>query len=478
MIDLALLVGALTISAVALYRSGAVRDWAALAAAAPAIALGALSLAAFGLLFIGVALHPLSVSVAFGVVLGYVVIVCRRFPAAAKAETARVDSGYMSPSLFAAALMLLVSTVSLTWAGRQWIAAWPHGSADAVNIWTSRALLLSRTPGDLPERFAWMPQGHPDYPLMVPTVVAAQFGGTGSESLIIPQATTCVWLAAVIIAAFALTTELSNAKVGCLAAAVVAANPLLARWGFTQCADVPLAYMLLLFSGAIALLLSRDQEAPFPVPLIGFFGGLLMWIKTEGTVVGAVLIAFAALLAWQRREEGSTFRRRVVPFAIGIAPPLTVLVLFRAFWIRGVETPSFLRADWLERLTDVDRWRLLLSTAAYETAFYGRMRVSAAIVLASLAVAAIVVIARRGNVMPAARFLLLPVAVAWPIYTIAYMLSPYELQWHVSTSVDRLVLHVMPTVLVATTLLLATRAHPDSAPVVGGDGGPGGSLDE
>ena len=42
-----------------------------------------------------------------------------------------------------------------------------------------------------------------------------------------------------------------------------------------------------------------------------------------------------------------------------------------------------------------------------------------------------------------------------PIYATAYLLSPYDLLWHVSSSVDRLLLQVMPTVVTGAALALA-----------------------
>lgn len=456
MADLATLAVVLLGTAVVLHRSGAIRDPAALVAALPAVAVGSGSLAAFGLLFVGAELNPLTLPAAFAVVLTYLVIVTRRWQATADpAPTPGVSavSGLLPSPL--AAGMLAASGVLLVWAGRQWIAAWPHGSADAVNIWTSRALMLARAVGDWPARFSLIGQGHPDYPLLVPTAVAAQYGASGGESLAIPQATSILWLVAVVATTFAVTTRLTNPGIGGMAAAVVATNPVLVRWGFAQGADVAVAYLLLLFTGATAMALAGEGEEVFAPPLIGFFAGLLMWTKNEGTAVAPVLIVLATAYAAFRMSDRSDLMRRAGYFTLGIAPPLTALALFKTVWGREVDTPSFLPPDWLERLSDPDRWQVLLSTASYEAAFPGRMRVSAALVLVSLAVAAVVVILRRDRIPASTLLVLAPPVVILPIYVTAYMLSPYELQWHVSTSVDRLLLQLMPTVITGTALALA-----------------------
>jgi len=477
MIDLLALVAALIITALVFHRLGVLRGSAALLAGVPALALGSLSLATFGLLLLGVRLTAWVLAPAFTVVLLYLAAIARGWQAHEGDTPAptRTAARPLWPARPIVAILVVVTALFLSWAGWRCLASWPHGAADAVYIWTSRALLLVRADGDIPARLALMRGGHPDYPLLLPTVVAAQYAASGGESLAIPQATSILWLIGLLAATFAVTSRFTDPPVATLATLAVAVNPLLVRWALVQCADVPVAYLLLLAAGAMVTNLRDRGDLLFSPPLAGFFTGLLMWSKNEGIVLAAMLIGMAATHGLARRRAIGDLPRRAGYFALGFAPSLTALLLFRRLWLRSVDTPGFLPADALDRIVDLDRWRVLLSAAAYEATFPGHMNVSAALVPALAVIVVVVLVARRRTVPAVAGPLLAVPAVAALLYVGAYMMSPYDLQWHVSTSVDRLMLQLMPTLVVGAALLLAAPPvhRPDMATAVG-PGGPGG----
>jgi len=193
---------------------------------------------------------------------------------------------------------------------------YPDGGWDARAIWNLRARALHRAPSRLDLAFsAEMPEAHPDYPLLVPALVADAFGIVGEDSC--ASGSIALAFAALLVAvAGASAAAALGPAAGCAAALLVLGFPALLQLGATQCADVPLAA---LFAGACALAV-HSRGGRGSLLLAGLAASLCALTKNEGLLWAAALwiAVFSALRG-----------RAALLMLAGALPGLLLLLIFK-----------------------------------------------------------------------------------------------------------------------------------------------------
>ena len=445
-------------------------------ALAPGVGFGLLSLAFFFLAFAGFSppgrwlligsSAVLAAVIAMPVVSGVVGGGVRRTAARAESSPARPEFCY---GLLGLLLLLGISLGLLLWTFPQVSKALPFGSWDAWAIWNVRSLFLFRAGDDLAQIYSRPTLGHPDYPLLLPASLAAQYCLLGSQHLAIPMVTGLLFALASGVVLFLTLWRYASAAAAAAAVAVLWSTPAFWRWAFAQYADLPLAYLLLAAAAALASQLDDDRSRRLPPVLAGFCFGLLAWIKNEGLVLALLLAAaFAAGLiarpfgattprgsgpgAADRRET----LRRLPWIAAGALPPWVALGLFKSFWSPTNETAMFLDGA-AAKLLSFERWRTVV------TAFFEKLNPWSGIAAWGLlwplvALCAVVFWRRR---LAAGRPLLVlggVLILAWAAWLVVYVCTPMDLDWHLDSSLDRLLLQLTPLTL-AWALCGAGRAR-------------------
>lgn len=357
------------------------------------------------------------------------------------------------------AALIAITCVLLLGAFRTWQRAQPQGMWDAVAIWNSSARFLARAEARrLPALFGAQSEGHPGYPLFLGGAVAAQWGLSGSESSAEPLGMS-LCLAFGLAAALHLAVRLSGARrFAGPAVLLVLSTPIVWKWAFAQVADLPLAYLALAAALPLLAALEDRPQSPPPAVLSGFVLGLLPWTKDEGVLLAAALAGLFCGLAWLRGRPRPQGWRRILPILLGTLPGVGALVLFKLTWAPPVPArASFLRgaASWTQ-LVDFDRWRFVaMETLRYLDPRTGGPLWGFAWPLLGLG---LLFWGRRLSFKTAPGAVLLAGAatIAYLCYVLAFVLSPYDLAWHVGSSLDRLLLHVLP-LLAAAVFGLAGR---------------------
>src|SRR5262249_34888890 len=129
----------------------------------------------------------------------------------------------------------------------------PHGGWDAWAIWNMRARFLFRAAhwrDGFTEALAW---SHPDYPLLLPALVARGWKLAGREPQAVPI--TIAWFftfgsVGLAASSLAILREIPQALLACIA---VSAAPILFVQGANQYADVVVAFFILATLAAMAL---------------------------------------------------------------------------------------------------------------------------------------------------------------------------------------------------------------------------------
>jgi hypothetical protein len=140
--------------------------------------------------------------------------------------------------------------------------------------------------------------------------------------------------------------------------------------------------------------------------------------------------------------SGSRGLRDLGPVLVGAAPALVAIAIFKV----GFAPPSYFTAEQslgeaIASLLDPDRMALVGRSVARELWLTGATIVGVLPILAAFAVV-------RGidrQAPAAARFAVPAIGVLLTVYVVAYLVTPKDLAWQLRTSVDRVVLQLVPT---------------------------------
>jgi len=346
---------------------------------------------------------------------------------------------WLFPSAFGViAVVALASTIASSLAA-------PNGDWDAWAIWNQHARFLFRGGGGDGWRglfsIAW---SQPDYPLMLPASVARVWAYAGNESTLGP-----ILIAMILgIATVALVvTTLEGQRRWIAGALVLGATTFLTQVP-SQCADVPLAcFIVATFAVSFGDVLrdsrGANPESRTPALIAGATGAMAAWTKNEG-VVFLLLMFFIALIVSARRRDG----RQLLWSIAGAAPVFIAVVWFKLAMAPAsglVEGQSLTVI--LTRLLDPERHMTVLGLMARHA-----MRWSAPIAFAIFPIVSLVAAGMATRIGGVVRVMAIVLALMLVSYYLVYVTTPFDITWHVTTSVDRLLLQLWPG-LVLTVFL-------------------------
>lgn len=326
----------------------------------------------------------------------------------------------------------------------------PTGGWDARGFWNLRAAYLAR--GDGPWQLALhlkaggMPTDafHPSYPLFLSGFVALQWVLSPGFDPVVPAATGLVFCLACIFLLFASLAERKSIVLGLLGASVLMSFRDLPKFTAYQLSDVPLALALL---ASVVLLdqarciQARPAETRSNGHLrdgwiaAGLILGLAPWIKNEGW---PFLLAAGAAVYW--RFGRGAFRWLAAGAAPGLLGTLTVKLLGS-----GVEyfIPRTI-GDVLAKASDPHRWWQILVGFLYRVIQAGHPWAHPVLLLVGLAL--VLRLAPLAE-LRARMWLSTPVLTLMLCDFGAYVITQFDLTWHINTSAIRFVLQVWPALL-------------------------------
>jgi hypothetical protein len=390
-----------------------------------------------------------------------------REPRAQSPEPSQSREPWLLPATFS-----VIAIVALASAVASSIAA-PHGDWDAWAIWNQHARFLFRGGDGAWRDFFSIEWSQPDYPLLLPASVARVWAYAGHESTLGPILIAIGFG----IACVTLVVTTLDGQRGWIAGALLLGATTFLTQVPAQCADVPLACFIVatlaVTYGDVFRTPNPESRAPNPesrapnpepripnpvsrapdpgsrIPALvaGATSAMAAWTKNEG-VVFVLLVFLVAVVVAVRRRDG----RQLLWSIAGAAPILIAVVWFKLALAPSsglVEGQSL--SIWFSRLMDIDRHVTVLGLMVPRA-----MRWSAPIAVAIFPIVSLIAAWMAIRVGGAVRVMASVLGLMLASYYLVYVTTPFDITWHVSTSIDRLLVQLWPAFVL--TMFLGLRS--------------------
>lgn len=331
----------------------------------------------------------------------------------------------------------------------------PHGGTDGWAIWNSHSRFLFRDGAGWAAHI-WNSY-HADYPLLVPLMVARVWRYAGESQEFSGLFGILFGFSGVAILGVVLA-ELRGTMRGCLMALVLISTPLYLQNGASQEGDVPLSVFYLAAVALICLHSERKPDRRGAIVLAGFMTGCAGWTKNEGELfIAASCFVMLLPFLWKPAQT----LRKFGAFALGLALPLAAILAFKM--TNTTHSDLFENrhtAEVMAKIMAPERYWLIAKTVLHTAGTFGAWAVSPMIPIAALLV--LTGICWR---MVRSRAWLGSVAILCLVfagYLAIYVITPMDLQWHLDSSLVRLMLQLWPAVLLLAGLAGLGRETPQS----------------
>lgn len=344
-------------------------------------------------------------------------------------------------------LDVLVAAVFLVTFGMYAVLGFQHASVlpldawDAWAIWTNKAVALVEWGGLRPEFFASPAYSymHLDYPVLMPLYEAIYFRAAGTVNTQAVHVHFWTLLIAFVWAAGFIASRVTRPALWAPILVAFALAPGVSSQLLTLYADVPVAIFLCI--GILLLGLWLSDRRPAELALATLFLATAANIKNEGLVAGLAALVVLALVVVVSPPPQLTRVRALGPALAALAGFIVGVLPWRIWMeshhitgdlpVRDALDPSFLwdRSDRVWPSIEALAGQLVLQ----ERWFY----------VVPLALAVVAVCLAIGVLRQVAAFYLLTGVMVFAGLIWAYWISPNDLGWHLSTSVDRVATSVV-----------------------------------
>ena len=336
----------------------------------------------------------------------------------------------------------------------------PHGG-DADNWdswaqWNLRARLIPRLGTRWPAAFFFQQSSqytpHPDYPLLLPLSVARCWVYGGSETTLVPSVLALLFAFAVVGLVYSSLCAARGKTQGYLGALTLLGLPAFVEIGSWQYADLPLTLFILM---TLVLFCLHDRSSHGHRGLLflaGLSTGLATWTKNEGWLF-LIAVVVARLFAF-RSGGWRLYVRQMFHYSIGLLPVLAVTVFFKLHFAAANDLVSSmgLRLT-LRHLLDPSRYLLIIRISTEQVLNSTGWVAS---LWALVPYALLFGLSRKEEDKPGVTTLAVSSAVLLASYFFVYVVTPLDLNWHLRTSVLRLLLHLWPSLVLTCFLVINT----------------------
>ena len=300
---------------------------------------------------------------------------------------------------------------------------------------------------------------HPDYPMLLPATVARFWVYSGAELNFWPQLVS--WSISIGLL-FMLALSIARNHNFLLVPIVIVlclSNDTIWYWAAMQYADVLLSLLFLMSTYFLNELVRGNNNA---IGMYLFSIGATAWCKNEGLVFALVSIAFAIAFAFIPNKK---LRQEISLGGIvgGVIGALSLAATFAIKLFAASSTDLLQSQDsWANKIADASRYERILASLweqsqhIYLPVFVTFLALTILVVFSENSLKSILSL-RATDVLfrsvPTLNLLLMA-----GIYFLIYVITPNDLEWHIGTSMDRLILHLWaPGIFALISILPSDR---------------------
>jgi len=394
----------------------------------------------------------------------------------ANAVAMRTSGADQGPAWFQRVLLaaFVIALCSAIYSAVLRMRAYPYGDGwDAFAIWNLHARFLFLGGPHWRDGFTpLIPWSHPDYPLLLPASIAHFWTYLGRDDPRVPASISFFFTFATVGVLFSALSILRGRAQAMLGAIALLATPTFIEQGAWQYADVPLSFFYLATAVLLCLHDEKTLQASSKPPaggllaLAGVAAGFAAWTKNEGVLfLGAILLArqWISLREARRQAPQGALHGAKIAFArhsglllAGSAPVFLLIIYFK----HRVAPPGDLFSDpssMLHRALQLARdWAIIRWYVRGFFRFGGWLLVPGSLLLVGLYFVAGREDHRAAH--PGFRTSVLALALTLVGYFAIYLITPYDIYWHLRFSLSRLFLQLWPSTVFL--FFLAVRGLP------------------
>ena len=350
----------------------------------------------------------------------------------------------------------VIALCSALYAAVMRVLAYPHGDGwDAFSIWNLHARFLFLGGAHWRDGFtALLPWSHPDYPLLLPGAVVHFWSYLGHDNPAVPAVIGLLFTFATVALLLASLLELRGRTPAMLAATALLATPSFIEQGTAQYADVPLSFFILASITVLCLhddlVLNEGSHAARYSGLLvlaGLAAGFAAWTKNEGLLfLGALVVARLMALRHRNVPRSQIGRaRKIAPLVVATIPALILIAYFKHF----IAPPGDLfssDASSLHKLLQPARYWAIVQWYVKGFFRFGRWLLLPGTILL---IGYYLVVGKEeyAEPRPGIRTSSLALALTLAGYFAVYLVTPYDIYWHLRFSLMRLFLQLWPSAI-------------------------------
>jgi hypothetical protein len=337
--------------------------------------------------------------------------------------------------------------------------AFPSGGYDAIASWNLKARFMF-TSEMTPLEWITRPELHDtqlDYPLLLPSLVTRGWQYAGRDSIFIPNGIALLYALSTLAVLMGGLRILSTRRQTWLGGCLLLGTPFFLFHAGSQYADILVAFFI---TAAVLLFCihDRDRRDNWKLPyLAGLAAGFAACTKNEGLLFAAVLLGSRLLLAVGRRNWRNS-PIEIGAVVSGLLPGLLAVAVFKAIFAPpNPLTAEFTEGRFVERLLMIKPHATILKTFAAAFIGFGRWLVPPL----PMALAHVLISWRKVPWGSGSAWLTAALVVPGMLagHYLVYLLTPYDLEWHLASSLDRLLVQIWPA-CIALYSMLADPASP------------------
>jgi hypothetical protein len=327
----------------------------------------------------------------------------------------------------------------------------PGGGWDAWAIWNLHARFIFRGGEHWTDVFSSLlsPSTHPDYPFLVPLTVARIWKYLGHETQLVPVIVGMVFIFATAGLIYSALTILRSKSQGLLAGLFLFSNLSFIILGTYQYADVPMGFF---FLGSFVLILMQER---FPENyglsfLAGATAGFAGWTKNEGLLF-LVSLFISRLMVIFLSHDRNIHKKQLLSFILGSIPALEIIAYFKVNFAPQsdlLQGQGF--AQVIDKLGQVSRYVQILKASLAVI-----IPVLPQVILLLVYPLCLGINRDDKNRINVATLVITMFFMACG-YILIYVITPYELSWHLETSQSRLLLQLWPSILLTFFMIVRT----------------------